>query len=196
MGTSVLTIPFIREKGVLNGSLADNFWATNLLAVVRFYCREKGVPNGSLADDFCRLLGSVGTITLQTLRGILLLPRRRLSIWRKRLGLRLCPPCFKISWFKFHNCWHPTSVIHKIVCHGYHSFADIMQELRLICIEIKGFVLYSRMHNHIICTFSFFACIWLNPLSAHLGKEKTQFLSYVGRKEWFFQMSIQVNKLQ
>ena len=33
--------------------------------------REKGVPNGSLADDFCRLLGSVGTITLQTLRGIL-----------------------------------------------------------------------------------------------------------------------------
>ena len=40
------------------------------------FLNREGVPDRGRADDFCRLLGSVGSNTLQTLRGILLLPRR------------------------------------------------------------------------------------------------------------------------
>ena len=50
--------------------------------------REKGVPDRGRADDFCRLLGSVGSNTLQTLRGILLLPRRS---YRYEVNGLVCP---------------------------------------------------------------------------------------------------------
>ena len=51
-----------------------------------FHSREKGVPNGSLADDFCRLLGSVGNYHARLLRGIfILLPRRNYRYEEKRL---------------------------------------------------------------------------------------------------------------